>query len=90
MGAPDNICVTPSGNNIIVCEDGNGAEYLHLLRRSGNQVYRLAQNIYPGQEGSEWAGACFSPDGKTLFANLQGASVMFAIWADKNRWASIT
>lgn len=89
MGAPDNICVTPSGNNIIVCEDGSGAEYLHLLRRSGNQVYRLAQNIYPGQEGSEWAGACFSPDGKTLFANLQGASVMFAIWADKNRWASI-
>ena len=64
--------------------------YLHLLRRSGNQVYRLAQNIYPGQEGSEWAGACFSPDGKTLFANLQGASVMFAIWADGDRWASIT
>lgn len=90
MAAPDNICVTPSGNNIIVCEDGSGAEYLHLLRRSGNQVYRLAENRYPGQEGSEWAGACFSPDGKTLFANLQGASVMFAIWADANRWASIT
>lgn len=90
MGAPDNICVSPSGNNIIVCEDGSGAEYLHLLRRSGNQVYRLAENRYPGQEGSEWAGACFSPDGKTLFANLQGASVMFAIWADGDHWASIT
>lgn len=90
MAKPDNICVSPSGNNIIVCEDGSGAEYLHLLRRSGNQVYRLAENRYPGQEGSEWAGACFSPDGKTLFANLQGASVMFAIWADGDRWASIT
>ncbi len=90
MGAPDNICVSPSGNNIIICEDGNGAEYLHLLRRSGNQIYRLAQNILPGtQSGSEWAGACFSPDGQTLFANLQGASMMFAIWADENRWASI-
>lgn len=90
MGAPDNICVSPSGNNLIICEDGSGAEYLHLLRRSGNQIYRLAENMYPGQTGSEWAGACFSPDGRTLFANLQGASVMFAIWADRNRWASIT
>jgi secreted PhoX family phosphatase len=90
MEKPDNICVSPSGNNIIVCEDGSGAEYLHLLRRSGNQVYRLAENRYPGQEGSEWAGACFSPDGKTLFANLQSASVMFAIWAEGDRWASIT
>jgi secreted PhoX family phosphatase len=87
MGAPDNICVTPSGNNLIICEDGSGAEYLHLLRRSGNQIYRLAQNIYPGQEGSEWAGACFSPDGQTLFANLQGASVVSAIWTD--RWGTV-
>ncbi len=87
MGAPDNICVTPSGNNLIICEDGSGAEYLHLLRRSGNQIYQLAQNIYPGQEGSEWAGACFSPDGSTLFANLQSASVVFAIWSD--RWGTI-
>jgi len=90
MAAPDNMCVSPSGNNMIICEDGSGAEYLHLLRRSGNQIYQLAENIYPGQTGSEWAGACFSPDGKTLFANLQGASVVFAIWADRNRWASIT
>jgi len=90
MGAPDNICVSPRGNNLIICEDGSGAEYLHLLRRSGNQIYQLAENRYPGQEGSEWAGACFSPDGQTLFANLQGASVMFAIWSDRNRWASIT
>jgi secreted PhoX family phosphatase len=89
MGAPDNMCVSPSGNNMIICEDGNGAEYLHLLRRSGNQVYRLAKNIYPGLEGSEWAGACFSPDGKTLFANLQGGGAVFAIWADDNKWGTI-
>jgi secreted PhoX family phosphatase len=90
MGAPDNMCLSPSGNNMVICEDGSGKEYLHLLRRSGNQIYRLAENMYPGQTGSEWAGACFSPDGQTLFANLQGASVMFAIWADRDRWASIT
>jgi len=87
MAAPDNICVSPSGNNLIICEDGSGAEYLHLLRRQGNQIYQLARNIYPGQEGSEWAGACFSPDGRTLFANLQGAGVVFAIWTD--RWGTI-
>jgi secreted PhoX family phosphatase len=90
LAAPDNMCVSPSGNNMIICEDGSGAEYLHLLRRSGNQIYRLAENMLPGNlVGSEWAGACFSPDGKTLFANLQGASVMFAIWADNNRWGTI-
>ena len=87
MAAPDNMCASPLNNNLIICEDGSGAEYLHLLRRSGNQIYRLAQNIYPGQEGSEWAGATFSPDGQTLFANLQGAGVVFAIWTD--RWGTI-
>lgn len=89
IGAPDNICVSPSGNNLIICEDGNGKEYLHLLRRSGNQIYRLAENLYPLQTGSEWAGACFSPDGRTLFANLQSPSAMFAIWADNDRWGTI-
>ena len=83
LDAPDNICVSPSGNNLILCEDGGGAEYLHLLRRSGNSIHRLARNIIPGQEGSEWAGACFSPDGNTLFANVQGAGITFAIWTDK-------
>ena len=87
MAAPDNMCASPLNNNLIICEDGSGAEYMHLLRRSGNQIYRLAQNIYPGQEGSEWAGATFSPDGQTLFANLQGAGVVFAIWTD--RWGTI-
>ena len=29
--------------------------------------------------GSEWAGATFSPDGKTLFVNIQTPGVTFAI-----------
>lgn len=90
LAAPDNLCVSPSSNNLVICEDGGGTEYPHLMRRSGNQIYRLAENRYPGQEGSEWAGACFSPDGRTLFANLQGGGAVFAIWADADRWASIT
>jgi secreted PhoX family phosphatase len=87
LDSPDNICATPSGNNLIVCEDGSGGEYLHLLRRDGSHISRLAHNIVRGFEHSEWAGACFSPDGKTLFANLQGPSMTFAIWTD--HWQSI-
>jgi uncharacterized protein len=87
LDAPDNITVSPSGNNLILCEDGSGSEYLHLLRKSGNQIYRFAKNIVPGQEASEWAGACFSPDGETLFANVQGAGMTFAIWT--SRWGTI-
>lgn len=87
LDAPDNITASPSGNNLVICEDGSGAEYLHLLRRSDNHIYRLAQNIAPGSEGSEWAGACFSPDGRTLFANLQGPGITFAIWTD--HWGAI-
>lgn len=87
LDSPDNICATPSGNNLIVCEDGSGGEYLHLLRRDGSHISRLAQNIVQGFEHSEWAGACFSPDGKTLFANLQGPSMTFAIWTD--HWQTI-
>jgi secreted PhoX family phosphatase len=29
--------------------------------------------------GSEWAGACYSPDGKWLFANIQSPGITFAI-----------
>ena len=28
---------------------------------------------------SEWAGACYSPDGRWLFANIQTPGVTFAI-----------
>jgi secreted PhoX family phosphatase len=87
MQAPDNICVTPLNNNIIICEDGSGADYLHVLRKSGNQIYRLAENLVVGHEGSEWAGACFSPDARTLFANVYSAGMVFAIWTD--RWGTI-
>ncbi len=89
LDAPDNLCATPGGNNLIICEDGSGAEYLHLLRRSGNQIYRLAKNVVPGQEGSEWAGAVFSLDSRTLFANLQGPGITFAIWPASGNWGTI-
>ena len=36
--------------------------------------------IGPGNyRQAEWAGACYSPDGKWLFANIQTPGITFAI-----------
>ena len=40
-----------------------------------------------GREGDEFAGSTFSPDGHTLYVNIQASrGLTFAIWGD---WASI-
>ena len=36
-------------------------------------------NIAGDFRASEWAGACYSPDGRWLFANIQSPGVSFAI-----------
>lgn len=51
-----------------------------------NEAAYAADSLYTYRQGYAKG---FSPDGKTLFANLQGASVVFAIWADQGHWASI-
>jgi uncharacterized protein len=78
LDSPDNICVTPGGG-LILCEDGSGQEFLHGLTQQG-EIFKFAMNIVPGFTGSEFAGATFSPDGETLFVNLQGPGITFAIW----------
>ena len=91
---PDNITVTPRGG-LLLCEDNSGAtthdaERLLGLTLSG-QVFTFAKNninltespngvIPPGDyRQSEWAGACYSPDGRWLFVNIQTPGVTFAI-----------
>ena len=64
---PDNVCLSPSGG-LVFCEDATGAQFLRGVSRSG-QVFPLARNL---RNSLEFAGACFSPDGKTLFVNLYG------------------
>ena len=66
---PDNVCVTPQGG-LVFCEDAAGAQFLRGVSRSG-EVFPLARNL---RNSIEFAGACFSPDGRTLFANLYGRS----------------
>jgi uncharacterized protein len=64
---PDNVCVSPRGG-LVFCEDATGAQFLRGVSRSG-EVFPLARNL---RNTLEFAGACFSPDGKTLFVNLYG------------------
>ena len=64
---PDNICVSPRGG-MIVCEDATAAQYLRGISPTG-QLFDFARNL---RNTIEFAGACFSPDGRTLFVNLYG------------------
>ena len=85
---PDNITVAPWGD-VIVCEDGGGVNRLIGFTPEG-EWYVLAQHVIPypylEEEGlpenfrSEVAGPTFSPDGQTLFFNVQSPGVTFAVW----------
>jgi secreted PhoX family phosphatase len=87
LNAPDNITVSPRGG-LVLCEDGSGEEFLHGLTVDG-EIFQFAKNnaqlngerngIVGDFRGSEWAGACYSPDGKWLFANIQSPGISFAI-----------
>ena len=70
----DNVAVAPWGD-VILCEDGYDyqAQYLRGVTPEG-AVYTIA-----GNSKSEFCGACFAPDGKTLFVNIQTPGVTFAI-----------
>jgi secreted PhoX family phosphatase len=80
LAAPDNICVAPFGD-LFLCEDGSGSEYVVGVNTAG-ELYRFAQNSL---NGSEFAGACFSPDGRTLFVNIQTPGITLAIWGPWTR-----
>jgi uncharacterized protein len=78
LDSPDNICVTPGGG-LILCEDGGGIQYLRGLTQQG-EIFNFALNVVPGFNTQEFAGATFSPDGETLFVNIQTPGITFAIW----------
>lgn len=63
----DNLTVAPNGH-LIVCEDQYTEQVHHHLRgiTPAGTAYPLALS----RVDSEWAGACFSPDGKWLFVNI--------------------
>jgi secreted PhoX family phosphatase len=66
---PDNVTVSPRGG-IVICEDGGGEQFLRGLTPSG-EIFDFARNT---MNRSEFCGACFAPDGLTLFVNIQGTT----------------
>jgi secreted PhoX family phosphatase len=68
---PDNIAVSPRGG-IVVCEDGGGAQFIRGVSPTG-EIFDFARNIH---SSVEFAGACFSPDGQTLFVNVYGRATV--------------
>lgn len=71
----DNLTVAPWGD-LVVCEDGSGEQFLVGITPEGG-IYKFARNAHPSN--SEFAGATFSPDGKTLHVNIQTAGLTLAI-----------
>jgi hypothetical protein len=82
---PDNITVSARGT-LVVCEDSDADNYLRGLNRGG-QLWDIALNrVESARTGlprynDEFAGSTFSPDGQTLYVNIQASAGMtFAIW----------
>jgi uncharacterized protein len=82
LDSPDNLTVTPRGG-LIFCEDdaGSGDGDTHPLAPGLTDVNRLVGLTASGEafefavnrlNDGKLAGACFSPSGRTLFANLFG------------------
>jgi secreted PhoX family phosphatase len=87
---PDNITVSKRGT-LVVCEDNNEDNYVRGLNRGG-QLWDIALNrVQSSRTGQpryddEFAGSTFSPDGSTLFVNIQAsAGLTFAIWGKWQR-----
>ncbi|MFD9486577.1 alkaline phosphatase PhoX [Streptomyces sp. NPDC059991] len=79
---PDNITVSPYGG-LVIAEDGAGIQHLFGATDSG-RTYPIARNelnqgTEQAPEYSEFTGVTFSPDGRTLFANIQEPGIMLAI-----------
>jgi len=84
LDSPDNLTVSPRGG-LIACEDdassmdvdtdprAPGIENVNRLIGISprGEAFTFAVNVF---SGTELAGVCFSPDGRTLFVNLYGDS----------------
>lgn len=71
----DNLTISPQGD-LVLCEDSPGLNCLVGVTPEG-RFYPLAQSVLPN---SEFAGACFNPDGTVLFVNLQRPGLTLAIF----------
>jgi len=78
---PDNVTVSQRGT-LVLCEDNSPPpgdnNKLQALTQRG-QLITIAEHLE--RPGVEWAGVTFSPDGTTVYANLNtGSALSVAIW----------
>ena len=85
---PDNVALSPRGG-LVLCQDSyrDEAQSLFGLTAQGG-LFEFSRNNatfdnFHGLDGdytdAEWAGACFSPDGRWLFANIYRPGFTVAI-----------
>ena len=79
INMPDNLTIAPWGD-LIVCEDNPVLDRLWGITQDG-KPYIIAENNY---SDAELAGACFSPDGNTLYINIQQNGLTISIDGDWN------
>ncbi|MFG1707112.1 alkaline phosphatase PhoX [Nonomuraea sp. M3C6] len=85
LDLPDNVTASKHGT-LVLCEDGDGDNYLRGLTRSGEIFDFCRLQPIDGDPGAEFAGSTFGPGGHTLYVNIQakqGTSI--AIWGPWER-----
>ena len=93
LSGPDNIDVSPRGN-LVICEDRVSSDLagqcIASISRQGefHKFCLINRNLTGSWNGlelvdtarrSEWAGVCFSADGKWMFANIYNPGITVAI-----------
>ena len=86
---PDNVTTSKRGT-LVVCEDNVSDNFIRGLTRKGElfdiALNRLVSSTGTDRSNDEFAGSTFSPDGHTLFVNIQASAGMtFAIWGPWRR-----
>jgi secreted PhoX family phosphatase len=74
LDAPDNITVGPDGR-LYLCEDGGGDQHVVAVNSSGD-LTQVARNVL---NRNEFAGACFSHNGRFMFVNIQNPGMTLVI-----------
>ena len=78
----DNINITPWGD-LIICEDNKSNACRLIGCTPSGALYPLGK--VAGNNSSEIAGICFSPDGKNMYLNIQQRGKTIVINGDWNK-----
>ena len=65
---PDNVTIVPQTQDIFLCEDSPGEQFIRGVTQDG-EIYNFANTV---TNDTEFCGACFDPNGQTLYVNQQG------------------